>query len=1396
MGPSHLLNTLLSLLAKAPNPDSNHVVHQHSIVSVMRPTEPKCSLQCDTDIRHTKGKSTRYQQMRNRTHVQQAQVDAALIATARAPFTQGLGLENVNVETPRGFIPVDKRMRVIESKGEVVPYLYCIGNANGKMMLAHAASAHGISVVEQVSGKDHVLNHLSIPAACFSHPEISMVGLTEAVEMVEENTICVAAILGSTLNGEFKDVKFLNDLLVEKNAEKGWDTPTHVEAASGGFITPFLYPELEWDFRLPLVGDLDEQDLPDELIFHINYLGADQPTFTLNFSKVSKDRVRCPREKINMQGITTDKTRSANVEDGVLNNNNNINNNNNNMDLTGSSPLTQTGMVDFVPGRTVIDDAQRKRGWQMRFIVKRIQKFSMTQDIKARADVHIFNRISFAIAKGINKDCTVADKLQFSVTSSLRRSVRGGVESSQLALLQTYIEGTLLSNMEDRWVWDLNGECVFRVKDVRILLDECFLPKAPTATRWVKYVPIKINVFAWKVFLDRLPTRSNLQHRGVLVSDLLCPLCSSAQEDSSHLFFSCRLATDIVRLVCRWWNLSWTPLGSYADWLNWFNSIRLSSRVKDLLEGVLYITWWSVWMFRNQLLFSSKAPRKEVIFDDIVSRSFTWCLSRCSNGFWVMLSNEGLLPQLCYNLCDPVVLTCQIGIESLVLGKMEDLLYVKDYYLPVFTTEKPENKTDAEWTILHRQGIINQLASFVPTLSTRCVITQPWNWLKACWSGKDVSIPSLRVFGCEAFCIFLKMKIKLDVNTKPCVFLGYGQDEFGYRLYDPVQKRLVRSRDVVFEEDQTLKDVENAERETIPQHNDDLIDLDPSNQTLDEDVILITVPDMPPFLLLRRSTRDHHPSTRYSAHEYVLLTDGGKPECYAEAMKDEHKKEWFEAMEDEMNSLHENNTFELVKLPKGKRALKNKWVYKLKTEEHTSRPRYKARLVVKGFSQKRGIDFDEIFSPVVKMGSIRVVLGLAASLDLEVEQMDVKTAFLHGDLDKEIYMEQPEGFQVKGKEGYVCRLQKSLYGLKQAPRQWYKKFESVIGKQGYRKTSSDHCVFFQKFGDDDFIILLLYVDDMLIVGKNIGRIAQLKRDLSKSFSMKDLGPAKQIIGIRIFRDRGAKKLHISQEQYIEKVLCRFNMDKAKVVSSPLTTNFKLTDKDCPSSKKNIEKMDRVPYASAVGSLMYAMVCTRPDLAHAVGVVSRFLSNPGKKHWEAVKWIFRYLRGTSKLGITFGNGKPMLVGFTDSDMAGNKDNMKSTSGYLMTFAGGAVSWQSRLQKCVALSTTEAEYMAATEACKELLWLKRFLQELGFKQQRYAVLCDNQSAIHLAKNSMFHKRTKHIDIRYHWIRDAIEDGMFELNKVHTDDNASDMLTKAVAREKLKVCCSIAGMANSSS
>ncbi|GJY18303.1 RNA-directed DNA polymerase, eukaryota [Tanacetum coccineum] len=219
-----------------------------------------------------------------------------------------------------------------------------------------------------------------------------------------------------------------------------------------------------------------------------------------------------------------------------------------------------------------------------------------------------------------NKDSSVAVKLS-SVTSSLRRPVRGGSESSQLSLLQEYIEGTILSSLEDRWVWDLNGEGVFCVKDVRNLLDDVFLPKAPIATRWIKYVPIKLNVFAWKVHLNRLPTRVNLQHRGVLVSDPSCPICHSEDEDLAHLFFRCSLVTDIVRLVCRWWNIAWASIDSYSNWLHWFNAIRLSPKVKDLLEGVFYITWWSIWRFRNQVLFSSLVPRKDVLFDDITKNT-------------------------------------------------------------------------------------------------------------------------------------------------------------------------------------------------------------------------------------------------------------------------------------------------------------------------------------------------------------------------------------------------------------------------------------------------------------------------------------------------------------------------------------------------------------------------------------------------------------------------------------------------------------------------------------------------------------------------------------------------------------------------------------------------------
>jgi hypothetical protein len=249
--------------------------------------------------------------------------------------------------------------------------------------------------------------------------------------------------------------------------------------------------------------------------------------------------------------------------------------------------------------------------------------------------------------------------------------------------------------------------------------------------------------------------------------------------------------------------------------------------------------------------------------------------------------------------------------------------------------------------------------------------------------------------------------------------------------------------------------------------------------------------------------------------------------------------------------------------------------------------------------------------------------------------------------------------------------------------------------------------------------------------------------------MKDLGAAKKILGMRITRDRKNRKLTLSQGEYTEKVLESFRMQNAKPVSKPLAKHFKLTKEMCPKTQEEIEYMSRVPYSSAIGSLMYAMVCTRPDIAYAVGVVSRYMKNPGKENWEAVKWILRYLKGTANHALCFGGSKYVLQGYVDSDMAGDKDSMRSTTWYVFTIGGTTLSWISKLQKFVALSIIDAEYVVATEASKEMIWLQRFMDELGKKQENSRLYCDSESAIHLAKNSTFHSKTKNIQLRYHFI-----------------------------------------------
>ncbi|KAL4559971.1 hypothetical protein LXL04_032119 [Taraxacum kok-saghyz] len=376
------------------------------------------------------------------------------------------------------------------------------------------------------------------------------------------------------------------------------------------------------------------------------------------------------------------------------------------------------------------------------------------------------------------------------------------------------------------------------------------------------------------------------------------------------------------------------------------------------------------------------------------------------------------------------------------------------------------------------------------------------------------------------------------------------------------------------------------------------------------------------------------------------------------------------------------------------KPVKCKWVYKLKEPVNPDeKPRYKARLVAKGYSQIPGIDYTDIYSPVVKHTSIRVLLGLVASNDYELEQLDVTTAFLNGELEEEIFMQQPEGFVVPSKEDYVFTNSRA---------------------------------------------------------KEMKEIQKLKDQLKADFEMKDLGAAKKILGMEIVRDRKSRVLHLSQKCYIEKILRRFNMHEAKPVNTPFAAHFKLSSALSPTTETDMEYMARVPYSSAVGSLMYAMICTRPDLAYAVSMVSRYMANPGKEHWKAVQWIFRYLRG-----------------------------------YVFTLNGCAISWKAQLQSTVALSSTEAEYMAITEAIKEDIWLKGLFGELDDRLKVTTVFCDNQSAIFLSKDQMFHDRTKHIDIRYHFVRDIIEKGDCVVEKIHTDYNPADMFTKSLPIAKFKLC-----------
>ncbi|GLT95567.1 hypothetical protein SLE2022_132430 [Rubroshorea leprosula] len=482
---------------------------------------------------------------------------------------------------------------------------------------------------------------------------------------------------------------------------------------------------------------------------------------------------------------------------------------------------------------------------------------------------------------------------------------------------------------------------------------------------------------------------------------------------------------------------------------------------------------------------------------------------------------------------------------------------------------------------------------------------------------------------------------------------------------------------------------------------------------------------------------------------------------------------WREAVNDEMDSIMSNNTWILVDLSYGSKPIGCKWVFRRKYNTDGTIQTFKAMLVAKGFTQKEGINYFDTYAPVARITSIRVLFALASIYKLFVHQMDVKTAFLNGDLSEEVYMEQLEGFILLGNERKVCKLVKSLYGLKQAPKQWHQKFDTHILENGFKHNNADKCIY-SKFTKDYGVIVCLYVDDMLIFGTNMLGINETKKYLTSIFKMKDLNEVDTILGIKGKRhDHG---FVLSQSHYIEKMLNKFQHLNIKEAPTPYDPSMRLT--------LNLGHIvAQLEYASAIGSLMYAMHCTRPDIAFAVCKLSRYTSKPSHEHWKAIRRILGYLKKTKELGLIYSDYPVVLEGYTDASWITSKSDNKSTSGWIFTLGGGAISWASRKQTCISHSTMESEFITLAAASKEAEWLRNLLLDIKLWPQPMPAIslhCDSEATMSRAYSNIYNGKSRHISLRHTYIRELITSGVITIIYVRSTDNLADPLTKALPRD----------------
>ncbi|KAG7572488.1 Integrase catalytic core [Arabidopsis suecica] len=496
------------------------------------------------------------------------------------------------------------------------------------------------------------------------------------------------------------------------------------------------------------------------------------------------------------------------------------------------------------------------------------------------------------------------------------------------------------------------------------------------------------------------------------------------------------------------------------------------------------------------------------------------------------------------------------------------------------------------------------------------------------------------------------------------------------------------------------------------------------------------------------------------------------PQNYEEAKE---RKEWTNAVDDEVQAMIRNHTWDEEELPKGKKCVSSKWVFTIKYKSDGEIERYKARLVARGFTQTYGDDYRETFAPVAKQHTVKVVLSLAVNLDWELWQMDVKNAFLQGELEEEVYMSPPPGLEDIVAPGKVLRLRKAIYGLKQSPRAWYHKLSSTLLANGFKKSHSDHTLF-TKQDNQGIVVVLVYVDDLIISGSNKEGIQAIKSSLHSAFDIKDLGVLKYFLGIEVCRSK--EGLFLSQRKYALDLLKLTGKLGAKPVDTPLEQGYKVNRK---GEKDDTPYHCPEQYRRLVGKLIY-LTYTRPDLSFAVNQVAQHMQTPTVYHWGLVERILRYIKGSPGKGIWMGrNSSTEIVGYCDADYNGDRNTRQSTTGFCTFIGGNLVTWKTKKQKVVSCSSAEAEYRAMKKLTNELTWLKALLKDFGIEQKTPITFhCDNQAAIHIATNPVFHERTKHIETDCHKTREKIEDGTILPCYTQSSDQLADIFTKAASNQ----------------